>query len=234
MGVKGLWKILKPVGRRVSVETLSGKILAVDASIWLIQFVKGSRDSDGNPLPNAHLAGTFRRLCKLLANRVRPVFVFDGGTPVLKRRTIMKRSEQRQGVEDRHRRVVQKLFLLHLERERLEKQDQILGRPVVPSALTNTFNSRTTAEDIKADIVGEASGHPQDNSLTEKIEEEEEDNDEDFDTLQYAISLSLSAAEKSEGKDIDSETEMARAVKMSLEGAQLSNHSLTFLFRALR
>ena len=29
MGVQGLWELLAPVGRRVSVETLSGKKLAI-------------------------------------------------------------------------------------------------------------------------------------------------------------------------------------------------------------
>ena len=96
MGVKGLWKVLAPAGMRVSVDTLAGKVLAIDASIWLIQFVKGMRGADGKPTPGAHLAGTFRRLCKLLANRVQPVFVFDGGSPLLKKKTLMKRSERRQ------------------------------------------------------------------------------------------------------------------------------------------
>ena len=44
MGVKGLWRLLLPIGRRISIETLAGKVLAVDASIWLTQFVKAMRD----------------------------------------------------------------------------------------------------------------------------------------------------------------------------------------------
>ncbi len=41
MGVlKGLWRLLLPVGRRISTETLEGRILAIDASIsWLTQFL---------------------------------------------------------------------------------------------------------------------------------------------------------------------------------------------------
>jgi hypothetical protein len=67
MGVKGLWELLAPCGRRlelsllplvdlalpnslieclllygyrVSIETLDGKVVAVDASIWITQFIK--------------------------------------------------------------------------------------------------------------------------------------------------------------------------------------------------
>ena len=47
------------------------------------------RDKDGNPLPNAHLQVLFNRLCKLLYYRIKPVFVFDGGVPVLKRQTMV-------------------------------------------------------------------------------------------------------------------------------------------------
>ena len=97
MGVKRLWNILSPAGRQVSIETLSGKVcsakdfaspalphtsrclpqvLAVDASIWLTQFVKSMRDDEGRMLPNAHILGVFRRLCKVswgaaLAKRLR-------------------------------------------------------------------------------------------------------------------------------------------------------------------
>jgi len=80
MGVQGLWKVLAPVGRRIDIQTLQGKTLAVDVSIWLTQFIKAMRSKDdGRMLPNAHVVGTLRRILKLLANKIRPVFVFDGG-----------------------------------------------------------------------------------------------------------------------------------------------------------
>jgi hypothetical protein len=61
-----------------------------DASIWLNQFVKAMRDSEGNLLRNAHLLGFFRRVCKLLYYRILPVFVFDGGAPALKLATLVR------------------------------------------------------------------------------------------------------------------------------------------------
>ena len=90
-----MWELLSPVARRVAIETLKEKRVAVDASIWLVQFLKAMRDDEGNPVPNAHLLGTFQRLCKLLYHQIRPVFVFDGGAPALKCKILLRRSQRR-------------------------------------------------------------------------------------------------------------------------------------------
>ncbi|GJQ86136.1 hypothetical protein Trydic_g4978 [Trypoxylus dichotomus] len=93
MGVQGLWRLIEPSGKPVPLETLENKVLAVDVSIWLHQAVKGFQDSKGATIPNAHLLGIFHRVCKLLHYRIKPIFVFDGGVPVLKRQTIAKRNQ---------------------------------------------------------------------------------------------------------------------------------------------
>lgn len=97
MGVNSLWDILSPTARPVRLEALTRKRLAVDASIWIYQFMKAVRDSEGNTLPQSHIVGFFRRICKLLYFGIQPVFVFDGGAPALKRKTIQKRRERREG-----------------------------------------------------------------------------------------------------------------------------------------
>ena len=61
----------------------------IDASLILNQSVKGLRDKHGNPVYNAHLVGLFHRVCKLLYYRIKPVFVFDGGVPHLKKKTLV-------------------------------------------------------------------------------------------------------------------------------------------------
>lgn len=103
MGVKGLWHILAPGGRRIKLESLEGKILAIDASIWVIQFMYAIKQGKiGNNSSAAHLHGFVKRICKLLFFGIRPVFVFDGKTPALKKRTLVKRRNmqlQRQHID---------------------------------------------------------------------------------------------------------------------------------------
>ncbi|BES88365.1 XPGN [Nesidiocoris tenuis] len=85
MGVHGLWKLIDKAGRPIPVETLENKVLAVDVSIWLYQLVRGF-DSSARPGGSAFLLGLFHRICKLLFYRIKPVFVFDGGVPSLKKK----------------------------------------------------------------------------------------------------------------------------------------------------
>ena len=63
--------------------------MAIDSSIWIYQFQATMRDKEGRGLVNAHVLGFLRRICKLLFYGIKPVFVFDGGAPALKRVTIV-------------------------------------------------------------------------------------------------------------------------------------------------
>lgn len=96
MGVQNLWVLLSPVGRQIELESLERQVLAVDASIWLTQFVKAMRDDEGKMIKNAHLIGTFHRVAKLLFFGIRPVFVFDGQTPEIKKRTTSRRRKRQE------------------------------------------------------------------------------------------------------------------------------------------
>ncbi|KAI4499427.1 hypothetical protein M0802_005323 [Mischocyttarus mexicanus] len=95
MGVLGLWRLIDATGKPVPLETLEGKVLAIDVSIWIHQVLQGYQDRHGNPKPNAHLIGLFNRICKLLYYKIKPVFVFDGGVPMLKKSTIAARRKQK-------------------------------------------------------------------------------------------------------------------------------------------
>ena len=121
MGVKGLWSLLEPTGRRTDCETLRGKRVAVDASIWLVQFIKAMRDDKGEMLENAHLVGFFRRACRLLHHGVLPVFVFDGATPALKRRTTAVRRRLREESAAKVRKTAEKVLLNALKQEALRR-----------------------------------------------------------------------------------------------------------------
>ncbi|CAO3570307.1 unnamed protein product [Mortierella alpina] len=122
MGVKGLWELLHPVARPIKLETLANKQLAIDASIWLHQFLRGMRDKDGQVLGNAHVLGFFRRICKLLYYNIKPIFVFDGGTPALKRMTILERRKRKRHDENMVKRTAEKLLAAQLRLRALEQR----------------------------------------------------------------------------------------------------------------
>nr|XP_019011114.1 DNA excision repair protein ERCC-5 [Kwoniella pini CBS 10737]OCF49895.1 DNA excision repair protein ERCC-5 [Kwoniella pini CBS 10737] len=117
MGVKGLWSLLNPVSRPVQIESMEGKRLAIDSSIWLYQFQATMRDKDGRVLVNAHVLGFLRRINKLLFHGIKPVFVFDGGAPALKRATIAERKKKKAGAAANHAKVAEKLFAAQMRRE---------------------------------------------------------------------------------------------------------------------
>lgn len=117
MGVKSLWEIVGPAARPVKLEALLRKKLAVDASIWIYQFLKAVRDKEGNALGQSHIVGFFRRICKLLFFGILPLFVFDGGAPALKRQVIQNRREKREGNRENMATTAQKLLAMRLQRK---------------------------------------------------------------------------------------------------------------------
>jgi DNA excision repair protein ERCC-5 len=128
MGVTGLWTVVAPTARPTQLASLNRKRLAVDASIWIYQFLKAVRDKEGNALRNSHVVGFFRRICKLLYFGIKPVFVFDGGAPVLKRETIRRRVRRREGRREDAARTAGKLLAVQVaraaeEEERKRKED---------------------------------------------------------------------------------------------------------------
>ncbi|KAL6716635.1 DNA repair protein rad2 [Lecanora helva] len=123
MGVTGLWTVVQPCARPIKLETLNKKRLAVDASIWIYQFLKAVRDKEGNALRNSHVVGFFRRICKLLFFGIKPVFVFDGGAPILKRQTVSGRKARREGRREDAVRTAGKLLAVQMQR-RAEEDDR--------------------------------------------------------------------------------------------------------------
>ncbi|KAM7128188.1 DNA excision repair protein ERCC-5-like isoform 1-T1 [Ciconia maguari] len=133
MGVQGLWKLLECAGRPINPETLEGKILAVDISIWLNQAIKGARDRGGNSIQNAHLLTLFHRLCKLLFFRIRPVFVFDGEAPLLKRQTLAKRRQRKEVAVSDSRKTTEKILKTFLKRQVIKTALRGKSNEVLPS-----------------------------------------------------------------------------------------------------
>ncbi|RAK99360.1 ssDNA endodeoxyribonuclease RAD2 [Aspergillus ibericus CBS 121593] len=160
MGVHGLWTVVQPCARPIKLEALNKKRLAVDASIWIYQFLKAVRDKEGNALRNSHIVGFFRRICKLLYFGIKPVFVFDGGAPVLKRQTIANRKKRREGRREDAVRTAGKLLAVQLQRTaeeeaanrrkgRNEKEEEIPDNPVYVDDAFMTENEKRQVRSFK-------------------------------------------------------------------------------------
>lgn len=83
----------------IKLEDLSGKIIAIDAYNAIYQFLSIIRQPDGTPLKDStgkitsHLSGLFYRTSNLVEMGLKPVYVFDGESPVLKAAEIERRRQ---------------------------------------------------------------------------------------------------------------------------------------------
>ena len=88
--------------RKISLDDLSGKSLAVDAYNTLYQFLAIIRQPDGTPLMDrerritSHLSGILYRTANLGERGIRLVYVFDGKPPELKEMEIKRRRKVRE------------------------------------------------------------------------------------------------------------------------------------------
>ncbi len=91
--------------RKVALADLSGRSIAIDAFNTLYQFLSMIRQPDGTPLMDrdgrvtSHLSGLFYRSAALLELGIKPVYVFDGKPPELKRKTIEERRAAKEEAE---------------------------------------------------------------------------------------------------------------------------------------
>ncbi|KAK8071991.1 DNA excision repair protein [Apiospora saccharicola] len=154
MGVNGLWTVVQPCARPTNLATLNRKRLAVDASIWIYQFLKAVRDKEGNALRNSHVVGFFRRICKLLWFGIKPVFVFDGGAPSLKRQTITSRKQRREGRREDAVRTAGKLLAVQMQRiaeeegEKRRRQLELEKQGAVPAPAEEPVEELPAADQL--------------------------------------------------------------------------------------
>ncbi|MEA1924613.1 MAG: flap endonuclease-1 [Candidatus Altiarchaeota archaeon] len=83
----------------IDFELLKRKTIAVDGMNSVYQFLSTMRQPDGTPLMDSqgrvtsHLSGIFYRTIRLLGKEIKPIYVFDGKPPSLKRKEIRRRGE---------------------------------------------------------------------------------------------------------------------------------------------
>jgi len=100
-------------GKQVRLEDLSGRSVAIDAFNTLYQFLSMIRQPDGTPLMDrdgrvtSHLSGLFHRTAALLELGIRPVYVFDGKPPELKKKTLEERRAAKEEAEREWKKAVE-------------------------------------------------------------------------------------------------------------------------------
>lgn len=108
MGIKGLMKFLQDAAPKAikevsGPEAFTGRVLAVDASMCLYQFLimirEGQSGGYGNLTNEAgavtsHIQGLLSRTIRMMEAGIKPVYVFDGKPPELKMAEIAARREK--------------------------------------------------------------------------------------------------------------------------------------------
>jgi hypothetical protein len=72
MGVNKLWDILLTIAVQKNIEELSGLILAIDASLWIVKVNSIFENLDDG------LKCLFNKILWLKKNNIKLIFVFDG------------------------------------------------------------------------------------------------------------------------------------------------------------
>ena len=106
MGIQGLSRLISNKSHtgscQKSLEFLSGKVIAIDASMQIYQCLIAIRQGPSGQLAaeegevTSHLTGIFYRTIKLIEAGIKPVYVFDGKPPSLKKNELKKRNERQE------------------------------------------------------------------------------------------------------------------------------------------
>ncbi|XP_072969182.1 flap endonuclease 1-A-like [Typha angustifolia] len=106
MGIKGLTKLLADNAPKAMKEnkfvSYFGREIAIDASMSIYQFLVVVGRTGTETLTNeagevtSHLQGMFNRTIRLLEAGIKPVYVFDGQPPDLKKQELAKRFSKRE------------------------------------------------------------------------------------------------------------------------------------------
>ena len=96
----------------ISLDYLQGRKVGIDSYNIIYQFLSSIRGQDGIPLMDSngnvtsHLTGLLYRTTNLLEKGIKPVFIFDGIPPELKKETLKKRSQIRTEAIEKHEKAL--------------------------------------------------------------------------------------------------------------------------------
>ncbi len=111
MGIKGLMKLIHDYAPKAVIEhdikNYFGRKIAIDISMSLYQFLIQVRiGPENDSLTNAegevtsHIQGIFYRTIRMMENGIKPIYVFDGKPPAMKKGELNKRSDKRDEAEE--------------------------------------------------------------------------------------------------------------------------------------
>ncbi|CAO1623823.1 unnamed protein product [Sympodiomycopsis kandeliae] len=114
MGIKGLTSLIQDEApdsiKEHDIKSFFGRKVAIDASMSLYQFLIAVRQGDGQQLMSesgettSHLMGFFYRTLRMIDHGMKPMYVFDGTPPDLKKQVLAgrfgKREEAREEEEE--------------------------------------------------------------------------------------------------------------------------------------
>ena len=160
------------------LDDFQGKTIAIDGQNALYQFLSSIRQPDGTPLKDkmgrvtSHLSGLLYRTANLVESGIRPVYVFDGKPPELKRATIEERRERKVKAEadmqealaagDHARAFSKAQQTSHLSRDMVEETKRLLTALGLPWVQAPSEGEAQAAYMAKRDDVWAASSQDYD------------------------------------------------------------------------
>ncbi len=138
-----LGPLVAGVKESITLDSLKGKLIAIDAYNTIYQFLSIIRQPDGRPLVDSHgnvtshLSGLFYRTIDFMQHGIVPVYVFDGKSPMLKIKTIEARMNKRKSELEAWNKALEKGLLEEarqhamasttINREIVESAKELLG-----------------------------------------------------------------------------------------------------------
>ena len=128
MGIHGLTALIKEKSpesiETVNLHTLSGKKVAVDASLFMYKMLINVRNSKQDYLTSengkvvSHIRGILYKTVNYLAVNITPIYVFDGKPPDNKQSVLQQRKDKVTHAKE----AMENTELSETEKNHLEKQ----------------------------------------------------------------------------------------------------------------
>lgn len=169
------------VKKSLSLESLSGKTIAIDAFNTLYQFLSSIRQEDGKPLMDlkgnitAHLSGLFYRNIRMSENGIKCIYVFDGKPSYLKMKTRKMRAQIRENAEKKWKEALElgniseaRKFAqasIRLDSKMIEESKELLSAMGIPWFVAPSEGEAEAASMVRSGIADASASQDYDSLL---------------------------------------------------------------------